>query len=78
MQLSAQVEFDTVTIACYLEASRNKHDKIQEEIIRTVNLEDEIRKFHAFYEKARDPEFQHVFKLKECHQTPADQEQAKS
>lgn len=78
LQLSAQVEFDTVTIACYLEANRNKHDKIQEEIIRTVNLEDEIRKFHAFYEKARDPEFQHVFKLKECHQAPANQEHTRN
>ncbi|WP_244298130.1 hypothetical protein [Actinobacillus vicugnae] len=69
LQLSAQVEFDKITITCYLEANRNKHDYIQEEIIRTVNLEDEIKKFHAFYEKARDPEFQHVFRLKECYKT---------
>lgn len=77
LQLSAQVEFETVTITCYLEANRHKHDYIQEEIMRTVNLEDEIRKFHAFYEKARDPEFQHVFKIKEGHKIAKNQEHGK-
>lgn len=64
LQLSAQVEYETITIACYLEASKRKHDYIQEEIIKSVNLEAEIRKFYEFYEKVRAPEYNGMFSLK--------------
>lgn len=65
LQLCAEVEYETITISCYLEMNTHRHKRIQEEIVRSINLDAETRKFYAFCAEMRNPEYQPLFRLKE-------------
>ncbi len=65
VKVAANISFEQVSIACYLEITRKQQRLVQRETLSGVNIAQEIQKFYRFLYMIKEPKYEHITKVKE-------------
>ena len=64
VKVTANVTFDKVCVACYLEVPRTQQKYVQEQSISQVNISEEVQNFYRFIDIVKKPKYEQITKVK--------------
>ena len=65
VKITANVNYEKVSIACYIEATRQQQKRIQQESLTSINISKEIEAFYRFMEIIKKPKYAQITKTKD-------------
>lgn len=64
VKVTANVTYEKVSLACYLEATRTQQKRIQQQSISCVNISEEVQNFYRFIDIIKKPKYEQITKVK--------------
>ena len=64
VKITANVNYEKVSIACYIEVTRQQQKRIQQKSLTSINISKEIEAFYRFIEIIKKPKYAQITKTK--------------
>lgn len=65
VKVTANITYEKVCLACYLEVTRTQQKRIQQQSLSYVNISEEVQNFYRFIDIIKSPKYEQITKVKD-------------